>query len=86
MKTSYDKGDDVWIHLGEAPGKLSKGKVLEVIDLSEHGYTFPNYLIEIPTSIDPLLEVRDAMTMSEDAKGPIGLFRKMREGMKNETT
>ncbi len=84
MKTTYAKGDDVWIHLGTAPGKLSKGKVLEVLDLSEHGYTFLNYLIEIPTSIDPLLEVRDVMTMSEDAKGPVGLFRKLKESMKNE--
>jgi|688.fasta_scaffold1867369_2 hypothetical protein len=84
MKTTYAKGDDVWIHLGTAPGKLSKGKVLEVFDLSEHGYTFLNYLIEIPTSIEPLLEVRNAMTMSEDAKGPVGLFRKLKESMKNE--
>jgi ribosomal protein L24 len=84
MKTKYEKGDDVWIHVGSTPGKLSKGTVLEVLDLSEHGYSFLNYLIEIQTSIDPILEVREAMTMSEDEKGPIGLFRKMKERHKNE--
>ena len=79
MKIKYAKGDDVWIHLGYEPGKLSKGKVLEVLDLSEHGYSFLNYLIEISTSIEPLLEVRNAMTISEDEKGPVGLFRQLKE-------
>ncbi len=79
MKTKYEKGDDVWIHVGQNAGKLSKGKVLEVLDLSEHGYVSQQYLIEIQTSIEPLLEVRNPMTISEDEKGPVGLFRKMRE-------
>lgn len=83
MKTEYAKGDPVWIH-GIESGKLTKGKVLQKLDLSEHGYTFDNYLIEIDTSVDPLLEVRCIMTMSEDEKGPIGLFRKLAEEIKNE--
>jgi hypothetical protein len=84
MKTEYVKGDDVWIHLGVVPGKLSKGKVLEVLDLSEHGYGFKHYVIEIETHIDPVLEIREPMTMSEDEKGPIGLFRSMAERWKNK--
>lgn len=82
MKSEYKSGDDVWI-AGIENGKLTKGKVLERLDLSKHGYTFDNYLIEIDTHVDPLLEVRCIFTMSEDEKGPLGIFRKVAEEVKN---
>lgn len=74
----YNIKDTVWIHIGER--KLTKGRVVEIIDLShlEEGYD-PNrefYIIEIETGIDNIFEVRDYDQISSDAKGPINLFKK----------
>jgi len=72
----FKKGDSCWIYMSGHEGKLTKGKVLEVLDLFEHGYTHLNYLIEIETGIDTMLEVRHGFTMSDNPEGPIGLWRK----------
>jgi len=42
------------------------------------GYYFEHYVIEIPTGIDPLIEVRAYESISSTAKGPINLFRNLR--------
>ena len=78
MKTDWKKGDTCYIAMGGS--KLSKGKILEVLDLSEHGYTYLNYLIEIPTHIEEILEVRQAYTMAEFEDGPLGIFMSLRKG------
>lgn len=72
----FNKGDECWIAIGNPDGKLSKGKVLEILDLAEHGYIFPNYLIEIETGIDPMLVIRCGLTMSDAEDKEIGLWRR----------
>lgn len=61
MKDEYAIGDEAWCYVGSHEGHMSKGKVVAALDLPGYGYR--HYVVEIPTSIDPLLEVRDAMTM-----------------------
>ncbi len=74
-REKYEKGDECWIYVGNHGGEKSKGTVLEVLDLSEHGYTYLNYLIAIPTGIEDLLEVRNAGTMSPSENEPIGFWK-----------
>lgn len=76
MKTlEFKEGDDCWIAMGG--GKLHKGKVLEVLDLSRHGWVnHKHYVVEIPTSIDPVLEIRDGLTMSDAEDAPLGMWRR----------
>ena len=38
-------------------------------------YLDTQYVIEIPTEIEPLLEIRSWMTISQDECGPLGCFR-----------
>lgn len=83
MKKEYDINDTVWIHLGER--KLTKGRVVEVIDLEHldegHDPNYELYIIEIKTGIDNVYEVRDFAQISPDERGPIALFR--REGLES---
>jgi len=57
----YNIGDFVWIFVGNHHGEMSKGTIVATLDLP--GWQFRNYVIEVPTSIDSLLEVRCAQTM-----------------------
>lgn len=77
VKTKYEIGDTVWIH-GVRTGELTQGKVIKSFTLAEAGYNEDMifYVVEIPTSIDPLLEIREWMTMSQDAEGPVGIWRR----------
>lgn len=76
VKKEYNIGDDVWIYGITIENKITKGKVVAAIDLSDKGYTPGlHYIIDIPTHIEPLLELRTWHTMSQDEKGPIGSFR-----------
>ena len=79
MKKEYNIKDKVWIHLGEP--KLVEGRVVEIIDLAHlkegHNPDLELYVIEIKTGIDDIYEVRTFDQISPDAKGPIGLFRKL---------
>lgn len=78
-KKSYKVGDPVWIYgINRSNVKPTQGKVIKVVDLSDSGYsTGDHYIIEIPTSIEPLLEVRTWHNMSQDEKGPVGSFREL---------
>jgi len=79
IKKQYELNDEAWIHLGE--GKLFKGKIVDIFDLVHAGYSkdIEFYIVEVPTEIDPLLEVRTWDTISQDAKGPIGAYRVIRQ-------
>ena len=79
VKKSYTVGDTVWIYgINRSNVKPVEGKVIKVVDLSDAGYhTGPHYIIEIPTHIDPLLEIRTWHDISQDEKGPIGSFREL---------
>lgn len=52
----YNVGDKAWIYIGNHKGKRTEGTVIAELDLP--GYSFRHYVIEIPTSVDPLLEIR----------------------------
>ena len=75
IKQSYTEGDAVWIHGIGPENKLTQGRVIASVDLSEKGYTELHYIIAIPTHIEPLLEIRTWHTMSQDKHGPIGSLR-----------
>lgn len=79
VKKEYSPGDPVWIHGVTIKNNLTQGKVISTIDLSNQGYTDVHYVIEIPTGIDPLLEIRTWHTMSQDNKGPVGSLRNLGE-------
>lgn len=78
-KKQYELNDSVWIHIGDS--KLSKGKVIDIFDLEHAGYSkdMEFYIVAVPTEIEDLLEVRSWETMSQDAKGPIGSYREMKQ-------
>lgn len=76
VKTEYNIGDTVWVYgINRGNLKPAEGKVIKVLDLSDAGYESVHYLIEIPTSIDPLLEVRSWHNISQDQHGPVGALR-----------
>lgn len=58
----YKVGDDAWIFVGAHQGEMSKGKVLAILD-GLPGWSYRHYVIEIPTHIEPLLEIRSSMAM-----------------------
>ena len=78
-KKSYKVGDPVWIYgINRSNVKPTQGKVIKVVDLSDSGYsTGDHYVIEIPTHIEPLLEIRTWHNISQDEKGPVGSFREL---------
>ena len=81
MKKEYKIKDQVWIHLGER--NLVEGRVVEIIDLEHlgegHSADRELYIIELKTGIDDVYEVRSFDQISPDSKGPINLFRKIKE-------
>ena len=60
VKQKYNIGDSVWIYgVRRGNTKPTKGKIIKSLDLSECGYNdVTHYVIEIPTEIEPLLEIR----------------------------
>lgn len=79
VKKEYAIGDDAWIYgINRSNTKPVKGKVIKIVDLTDAGYSFgPHYIIEIPTHIDPLLEIRSWHNISQDEKGPVGSLREI---------
>jgi hypothetical protein len=76
VKKQYAIGDTVWIYgINRSNTKPAQGKVIKAIDLSGAGYTYEHYVIEVPSHIEPLLEVRSWHNISQDAQGPVGSFR-----------
>ena len=61
QNTIFKVGDKVWIFLDNHQGKRTKGKVLMILDIP--GWFCFNYLIEISTDIEPLLQVRSVSSM-----------------------
>jgi len=76
-KTQYNIGDTVWVSgVSRGNARLTQGTIIKMFDLSDCGYNNePYYLIEIPTEIEPLLEVRTWHTISQDEAGPVGSLR-----------
>lgn len=74
VKDAYEIGDQAWIFVGNHQGELSAGTVVH--KFVPHGWpeNAVHYVVEVRTSIDPLLEVRCPMSMASAAAGPIGLW------------
>jgi hypothetical protein len=79
VKKQYAVGDTVWIYgINRSNTKPVQGKVIKVVDLSEAGYSVGNhYIIEVPTHIEPILEIRTWHNISQDEKGPVGSLRNL---------
>lgn len=81
MKKEYNIKDQVWIHIGER--NLVEGRIVEIIDLEHlgegHSPDHELYIIELKTGIDDVYEVRSWEQISPDSKGPINLFRKIKD-------
>ena len=79
VKKKYNVGDTVWIYgINRSNTKPSQGRVIKVVDLQDAGYSIgEHYIIEIPSHIDPLLEIRSWHNISQDKNGPVGSFRNL---------
>ena len=87
IKMKYSVGDSVWIAgVSRNNTRLTEGTVIKEIDLSAEGFSEIQYVISVPSSVEPLLEIRNWQTMSEDSHGPVGGFRGLSEVMLDSTT
>ena len=77
VKKEYAVGDTVWIYgINRSNAKPTAGKVIKVVDLSDAGWSVgDHYIIEIPSHIESLLEIRSWHNISQDAIGPVGSLR-----------
>jgi hypothetical protein len=76
VKKSYNVGDTVWIYgINRSNTKPVQGKVIKIVELD--GYTDIHYIVEVPTHIESLLEIRTWHNMSQDQKGPVGSLRNL---------
>ena len=76
-KKSYNVGDTVWIYgINRSNVKPAKGLIIKTINLTDSGYTNgPHYVVEIPSHVEPLLEIRTWENISQDENGPVGSLR-----------
>jgi hypothetical protein len=77
VKKQYAVGDTVWIYgVTRSNTKPVQGKVIKLVDLRDAGYSVGNhYIIEVPTHIEPILEIRTWHNISQDERGPVGSLR-----------
>jgi hypothetical protein len=77
VKKQYAIGDAVWVYgINRSNTKPVQGTVIKIVDLSDAGYSIGNhYIIEIPSHIEPLLEIRTWHNISQDERGPVGSLR-----------
>lgn len=67
----FEVGDTAYLHNGGRDNPLVAGKVVHKFVL----YGRENYVVEIDTPVDPVLEVRCGWTLSDTPDGEIGMFR-----------
>lgn len=56
----------------QSTNEMSEGKV--VLEFQRHEQKY--YVVEFQTHIDPVLQVYDGITLSDDPKKPIGFWRR----------
>lgn len=79
IKTTYNIGDDVWVSGVGSSTKLTKGTVVKSFVVDYDGISQDvQYVIAIPTEVEYLLEIRTWQTISQDAKGPVGSLRDLK--------
>jgi len=77
-KKEYNLNDTVWIAgIDIKNNVLVPGRVIKIfnIDTPDYDQSIKYYVIEIPTHIEPLLEIRTWDTISQDRHGPVGAIR-----------
>jgi hypothetical protein len=77
VKKKYNVGDTVWIYgISRDNIKSAQGTVIKKFTIDYKNYNNePHYLIEVPTEIEPLLEVRTWHTISQTKDGHVGSIR-----------
>ena len=77
VNKQYNVGDTVWIYgISKNNIKSTRGTVIKIFTIDYGNYnTEPHYLVEIPTEIEPLLEVRTWHTISQTKNGHVGSVR-----------
>jgi len=74
VKKKYNVGDTVWIYgVSQTNVKSTQGTVVKAFTIE--GYNEVHYVVEIPTEIEPLLEIRTWQTISQTANGHVGSLR-----------
>lgn len=79
----FNEGDDCWFYDSDYSDEkyLTKGTVIKVLDLSEHGFDKPCYLVKAFNGFEWLVEARDGLSLSDTADGPLGYARVDEEQM-----
>jgi len=77
VKKKYNVGDTVWIYgISRNNVKSTQATVIKIFTIDYGNYNNePHYLIEVPTEIEPLLEVRTWHTISQSKDGHVGSIR-----------
>ena len=73
-RLEFKEGDACWIHIGGEGNPLIEGKVIHVFEIKEYTPT-KYYVIDLPTGIDGIYEVRNGFQMSDSEYLPIGIWR-----------
>jgi hypothetical protein len=74
VKKKYNVGDTVWIYgVSRTNVKSTQGTVVKAFTIE--GYNEVHYVVEIPTEIEPLLEIRTWQTISQTKDGHVGSLR-----------
>ena len=77
-KKEYSINDTVWIAgIDSKNNALVPGRIIKAftIDTNNYDASIVYYVVEIPSSIEPILEIRTWETISQDRHGPIGGIR-----------
>jgi len=77
-KKEYSLNETVWIAgIDIKNNNLVPGRVIKIfnIDAPNYDQSIKYYIIEIPTCIEPILEIRTWEMMSQDNHGPVGAIR-----------
>jgi hypothetical protein len=77
VKKKYAVGDTVWIYgINRDNTRSVQGTVIKMFTIDYGNYNKePHYLVEVPTEIEPLLEVRTWHTISQSKDGHVGGLR-----------
>ena len=77
-KTQYNIDDTVWIAgIDSKNNALIPGRIIKTfnIDFNNYDPSIVYYVVEVPSSIEPILEIRTWDTISQDCHGPVGGIR-----------
>lgn len=79
IKKKYNIGDTVWVYGIGNNSKSTEGKVIHKFTLEHAGYSpdIVHYVVQIPTAIEPILEVRTWETISQSKDRHVGALREV---------